>query len=634
MSSIAQDRRRLHAAAFAGASEAILVVDEGSGAVLHANPAAAGLTGRSLEDLEHGSISQILEAADGGDLWARLRDAGTGGGPPVVRLDVTLPAGRNRPVLARARRLAEDGGGVLLVYLSPHDPEHAALAAALDDANRQVLQARRASEEKNRFFAGMTHELRTPLNAVLGLADLLTAMDLPADAGEVVTMIDRSGRVLLRLINDLLDLSKLEAGRLDVVHEPFDLSEVLGGLSDIFSVQCRAKGLGFALRVDDALPARLVGDAGRLRQVLANLLDNALKFTSAGQVTCEAGPAPPREGDAPGLIRVGFRVTDTGIGIEPQQQRGLFEPYTQAASDTARKYGGTGLGLTICRMLVELMDGEIDVTSEAGSGSAFRFDVLLARAPAPAVPAEQDARGAVDAGPPQRLLLVEDNKINQRVALGLLDKLGHTTRTADDGASALAALADEDFDLVFMDVQLPDLSGLEVTRRLRAGDAGERNRAAPVVAMTAHATRQDRQTCLDAGMDDYIAKPIGTDRIVEAMRRVRSGRQDGAVPACDLRLLMDEMEGDEALAREILDIFLDDARARVAVLAAAVQRYDFDAVCSEAKTLEGAALNVHARGVVTLLVELMAAARNKEEEYASSLLEELREQIEAVAAAV
>ncbi len=240
----------------------------------------------------------------------------------------------------------------------------------------------------------------------------------------------------------------------------------------------------------------------------------------------------------------------------------------------------------------------------------------------------------MDAGPPQRLLLVEDNKINQRVALGLLDKLGHTTRTADDGASALAALADEDFDLVFMDVQLPDLSGLEVTRRLRAGDAGERNRAAPVVAMTAHATRQDRQTCLDAGMDDYIAKPIGTDRIVEAMRRVRSGRQDGAVPACDLRLLMDEMEGDEALAREILDIFLDDARARVAVLAAAVQRYDFDAVCSEAKTLEGAALNVHARGVVTLLVELMAAARNKEEEYASSLLEELREQIEAVAAAV
>ena len=514
------------------------------------------------------------------------------------------------------------------------------LEKTIDRANRLVLEARNATRAKSAFIAHITHELRTPLNAVIGMSELLLDMELGGEQRETANIVAQSAKSLLGVINEVLDFSKIEAGKLDLESMPFDLREVLQGVADTFAYQLREKDLAYRAEVADKVPAVLEGDAGRLRQILVNLVGNAIKFTERGGVTVRV--AVTDEGPEETGLRI--EVADSGVGIAADKQARLFDAFTQADATTARNYGGTGLGLTISRQLAQAMGGGMGLESTEGLGSTFWFTARFGRASSERLRnwrATETPRavGAPRPGGDLRILLVEDNKVNQKVALGMLGKLGYRAECADVGTDALRLLAQKDYDLVFMDVQMPGMGGLEVTERLRAGDAGDRNRGVAIIAMTAHATRQDRRACLDSGMNDYVAKPISSQRIEEAMTRVLvpkpalAGGGDG-VDGFRLDKLVERMDGDLSLAGEILDIFLSDTANRLKSVKGAALNYDFEFVQQEARTIEGGALNVHAEIVANLSRELLQAAVAKQQEYAVSVVGEIESELEQIRQAV
>jgi signal transduction histidine kinase/DNA-binding NarL/FixJ family response regulator len=506
-------------------------------------------------------------------------------------------------------------------------------------ARMLALEAGEANAAKSSFIANLTHELRTPLNAVIGMSDLLLDMEMGGEQRETAEIVATSARNLLGIINDILDFSKIEAGKLVLENEVFHLGEVAEGVADTFSFQTRQKGLGFELEIDKDLPRFVVGDQSRVRQVLVNLVGNALKFTEKGKVTVSVRLLDDAENETgPDIVR--FEVTDTGIGIPQGVQDDLWKAFTQADASTTRKYGGTGLGLNISRQLVEKMGGRMGVESKENEGSTFWFTLMFDKASS-----EQAKRKSAelqrqdDAVLPRRpkelrILLVEDNLVSQKVAMGMLRKLGYAAQAAADGKEALAMIGEQDYDLIFMDVQMPGLGGLETTAMIRDGKAGKKIRKIPIIAMTAHATRQDRQDCLDAGMDDYIAKPISSQLIEEAMKRVFTtdvavASEDAAKPF-RMEKLLQVLDGDVTLAGEILEVFMDDTTERLKNVTGALHNYDFEFVVSEAGAIEGAAVNVHADGMVQLSRALVTAAEVRQQEYSLSIVEEMQEHLESI----
>jgi len=417
-------------------------------------------------------------------------------------------------------------------------------AQELEQKNQQLeaalATAREATQLRSRFLANMSHEIRTPMNGVLGMTDFLLATKLTPEQQEFAESIKRSADALLALINDILDLSKIEAGKLRLDRVPFQLGTVLGEIASLFALEARTKGLEFVSTVPADLPRVVVGDPGRLRQVLRNLLGNALKFTDRGEIGIRAELLS----DSTNVIQIRFTVHDTGIGIPPDQQGRLFESFTQGDGSSTRRHGGTGVGLAISKQLVELLGGEIGVASEQGDGSRFWFTASFGKAapgeapapkPAIKVPAPRltSRPAAVPAAPvapkrapmenpaavegPLRVLLAEDNEINQRITLRLLEKLGVAADAVVNGREAVQALEKRKYDLVLMDCQMPDMDGFEATAivRSREGDANH----TPICALTANAMEGDRERCLAAGMDDYISKPVGLEKLQKAVDR-------------------------------------------------------------------------------------------------------------------
>ena len=487
----------------------------------------------------------------------------------------------------------------------------AELAAARDEA----LEAARL---KAGFLANMSHEIRTPMNAVVGATDLLAGTQLTAEQRDYVEILRRSADALLSTINNVLDISKLEAGKVELDVVDLNLDSAVADVVELLASQAQAKNLSLTSYVSPALPPVVRGDAARVRQILLNLVGNAVKFTDRGGVTVIA---VPEEQNAK-TVTVRFSVSDTGIGLSEAARRRLFQPFIQADGSTARKFGGTGLGLSICKHLVEMMGGSIGVESAEGKGSIFWFTSLFGRSTAPAIAPgvarpELTAVPSAAAGDGPAVLVVEDDALNRRIALRQLERLGYLTHAVAGGREAIDAVAQRSYDLIFMDCQMPDVDGFEATRRIRRLEAGT-GKHVPIIAMTANVFTEDRDACLAAGMDDHIGKPVTLDTIRQVLARWSWLRPSAggprptpalAAPPVDLARLRQICGHDEAELRSLASVALTAMREQLDALHGAVRRRDLDSAAAIAHKLRGSSGNLGATEMAGMSLEVEQSAR-------------------------
>jgi signal transduction histidine kinase/CheY-like chemotaxis protein len=553
-----------------------------------------------------------------------------------------------RAVSRAARRVADGDFGQHLRIQTGDEIESLADSFNVMTANLQRMhdEQRAVERMKDEFVSMVSHELRTPLNGVIGMTDLLLCAELEPRARGYAEAVQRSGEVLVAIVDDILDLSKIEAGKLDLDSATFDVRRVVAEVGEFFLERARAKDVELSWSTARDVPASLQGDQIRLRQVLLNLVGNALKFTETGGIRLSVD----LDGSISNAHVLRFEVADTGIGIDALARERVFQPFSQADSSTTRKYGGTGLGLPICKRLVELMGGTIGLNSQPGQGSTFWFRLPLASAP-PALVALDTPRGdglrkaaSVPAAPmarsaQPRLLLVEDSWMNQQVALGMLERLGYTVDLATDGRQALDAVERAVYAAILLDCQMPEMDGYQVAEALRRREALEDLQPVPIIALTASAMSADRERCLKSGMNDHLAKPV---RLAELSAVLTRWAPHAAAPVPQLVLdpaalaevARVQRPGRPDLVGAIVDRFQADAPGRLDALRAALARADAFAVNQYAHALKGDSRRIGGNEVGNVCAEIEALARRGELERAAQLVEALGEALERLTAAL
>ncbi len=476
----------------------------------------------------------------------------------------------------------------------------------LEETMQKALAASRAKSE---FLANISHELRTPMNGVIGMIEILLEENPGVQQREYLVTAHGCANTLLSLLNDILDLSKIEAGRMLLEKIPVDIAAVAGGCVRSLSGQAKAKGIDLKLELAPDLPSRVVGDPLRLRQVLYNLLSNAVKFTERGSVQLKVYL---RKASVPGQATIAYEVIDTGVGIPADKLAAIFEEFTQVDGSISRKYGGTGLGLAITQRLVALHGGRLTVQSELGVGSCFRVElpgVECAPQKTAAGPALETGAQApsLASAPKLRVLLAEDNLVNQKVVTAVLRKRGYLVDVAANGREALTRLEGRPYDLVLMDVQMPELDGIEAARAIRSND---RWRNLPIVAMTAHAMTGDRERCLEAGMNDYLSKPVAPAHLIETVEAY-GRRPAAAAPHAEALPRGPQEQSDTDLLAGMAMLFVQLAPERMQKLHSAAVRMDVAQLRLLARKMELSATRIAACEVARCAAAAAEAASSE-----------------------
>ena len=621
------DGERRKSAILDAALDCIIAVDK-AGCITEFNPAAERTFGYRRDEVVGRTMIELLVPPRLHEVTRKVMQQLAGGAAELGQRRETVALRRDGsefPVEVAMAAIELGGSLSFIGYLRDITAEKQA-QAALQQAKEVAEQANQA---KGDFLANMSHEIRTPMNAILGMTDLALDTRLDAEQREYLSLVKTSADALLAIINDILDFSKIEAGRLDFESIPFGLRECVSMALRTLASKAAERGLQLRQEIADDVPDHYRGDPYRLRQILINLVGNALKFTERGEVCVIVR----RDGDADGAA-LHFAVRDTGIGIPADKQRLIFEAFSQADSSTTRRFGGTGLGLTICQRLVAMMGGRIWVESRIGLGSTFHFTAGLEKLDG--LPAssgtENDLPTVAPVVRPLHILLAEDNPVNQTLAVRLLEKLGHRVTVVGNGADAVAESKAGGYDAILMDVQMPVLGGFEATARIRSLEAAGQARI-PIIAMTAHAMEGDRQRCLAAGMDGYVSKPIQTPTLVAALADVTAAVTSAAAgevtaaapvdtpadkpavarsgvaetPLFDRTEVLANLGDDEDLLATLAGLYIKDLPQGIAALRAAAAAGDGAATQSAAHALKGAAGNFGAAPLVAALAAIERA---------------------------